>query len=230
MTTAPTIERTVRVAVLEDDAHYRRGLESLIEYAPGFALAASHERAHALLSELERRIARGAGPGWDLLLTDLGLHESSGIEVTRRARRLAPDLPVVVLTVFEEPSTILEAICAGADGYLLKKTPPAELLAQLRAIVEGGSPLTPGVARSVLDLLRSGARPAQVAPLPDLHLSGREREVLRLLVRGLGYKQVAAELGVSIDTVRTYIRRIYGKLQVHSVAEAVGRAIRDRLV
>ncbi len=141
---------------------------------------------------------------------------------------------MVVLTVFEEPATVLEAICAGADGYMLKRVPPDELLEQVRAVVAGGSPITAGVARTVLALLRrmgSEAPPARVPASPSrLTLSDREQEVLRGLVQGMAYKQVAERMQLSIDTVRSHVRSVYRKLQVHNVAEAVGRAIREGLV
>jgi DNA-binding NarL/FixJ family response regulator len=155
----------------------------------------------------------------------------SGIEATRRLKAAAPEVAVVVLTVFEEPATILQAICAGADGYLLKRTPADELLSQLRAVVAGGSPLTSEVARKVLGLLRSSvpAPPPSHAPT-RLQLTDREHDVLKGLVQGMSYKQIADEAGISLDTVRTHIRSVYRKLQVHSVAEAVSRAIREGLV
>ncbi|HEY6853049.1 MAG TPA: response regulator transcription factor, partial [Gemmatimonadales bacterium] len=174
-----------------------------------------------------------AAAPWDLVLMDLELPGMSGIEATRRVKALSPRTAVVVLTVFEEPATVLEAICAGADGYLLKRTPPERLLAELRSIFEGHSPLSGAVAHTVLDLVRrmGPGSPAEDPGSPTrLELSEREQEVLRCLVDGMGYKQTAERLAVSLDTVRTYIRRIYGKLQVHSVAEAVSRAVRERLV
>ena len=164
---------------------------------------------------------------------DLELPGIDGIEATRRLKALDPGVPVVALTVFEEPATILEAIGAGIDGYLLKKSSVVELLTLLRSILGGGAPLTPAVARTLLDVVRN--QPAARAD-PDqvktarLDLSPREQDVLRGLVRGLGYKQIADADGTSLDTVRTHVRNIYRKLQVHSVAQAVGRAIRERLV
>lgn len=218
---------TIRIAVVEDNGRYRDSLETLLAHAPGFSLAASFGAAPPALAAL----AAAAQP-WDLVLMDLELPGMSGIEATRRVKAQSPRTAVVVLTVFEEPATVLEAICAGADGYLLKRTPPERLLAELRSIVEGHSPLSGAVAHTVLDLVRRmGASPTDGAGAPSrLELSDREQDVLRCLVDGMGYKQTAERLDVSLDTVRTYIRRIYGKLQVHSVAEAVSRAVRERLV
>jgi DNA-binding NarL/FixJ family response regulator len=213
---------TLRVVIVEDDARYRDSLETLLRHAPGLALAASFDRAESLLAAA----AASPAPGWDLVLMDVNLPGAGGIESTRALKRLLPGVLVVTLTVFEEPRVILEAICAGADGYLLKRTPPSQLLEQLRLVSGGGAPLTPDVARTVLELVRG---PQSELP-NDIGLSERERDVLRGLVQGLAYKQVADRLGISLDTVRTHVRGVYRKLQVHSVAEAVGRALRERLI
>lgn len=153
------------------------------------------------------------------------------MECTRRIKELIPEVRIVVLTVFEDRAAVLDAISAGADGYLLKHTPGDQLLEQLHAVVAGGSPLSAGVARTVLDLVRhldTGTRSRDAAARLDL--SERELEVLRCLVRGLAYKQVASQLGISIHTVRNHIRSIYDKLQVRNVAGAVSRAVRDGIV
>lgn len=218
----------MKVVVIEDDARYRASLETLFGMAEGFELAGSWASPLEALPTLEAAAPAG-GPAWDLVLMDLDLPGMSGIEATRRVKRLSPHTLVVVLTVFEEPATILEAICAGADGYLLKKTAPQELLAQLQVVAEGGAPITAGVARKLLELVR-GPADARAPSADGLQLTPRERDVLRGLVNGRAYKQVADELGISLDTVRTHIRGMYRKLQVHSVAEAVSRAIRERLV
>jgi len=224
---------TISVIAVEDDRRFRAGLETLFAHAPDFRLAASFGSAEAAFEALRLAHLKGREPDWELALMDLQLPGLGGIEATRRLKRLLPGIAVVVLTVFEEPETVLDAIRGGADGYLLKQTPPAELLAELRAVRAGGAPLTAGVARTVLDLLRAeaGGAPGGRSRAPGrLDLTDREQEVLRCLVQGLAYKQAASRLGISIDTVRAHVRNVYGKLQVHSAAEAVGRAVRERLV
>jgi DNA-binding NarL/FixJ family response regulator len=164
---------------------------------------------------------------------DLDMPGMTGIECTRRIKTRFTSVPVVVLTVFEDRTNIIEAICAGADGYLLKRTSADSLLLQLRAVLAGGSPLSAGVAKTVLDLLRhvNAMAPNHASSGSSaVELTDRERAVLGCLVRGMSYKAVARSLDISIDTVRSHIRSVYGKLQVHNVAEAVSRALRNGLV
>jgi DNA-binding NarL/FixJ family response regulator len=223
--------RELRIAVVEDDPRFRASIEALLSHADGFRLAGSFGTAQAFLAEAERR-ASAAEPSWDLVLMDLQLPGIDGIEAMRRLKRLDASVPVVVLTVFEEPATILDAICSGADGYLLKRTSAPEILEQLRSVTLGGAPLTSRVARTVLELLRSETPAAGGGRAPGagaLNLTDRERDVLRGLVDGFSYKQVAAELRISTETVRSHVKGIYRKLQVHNVAEAVSRAVRERL-
>jgi len=225
----------LKVAIVEDDPRYRSSIETLLSHTGGFRLAASSGAAGEMLEAAGRAAASETPVGWDLVMMDLDLPGMNGVEATRRFKKIFPHVPIVVVTVFEEPATILDAICAGADGYLLKKTRAAQMLDQLRAVAAGGAPLTSGVARTLLDMIRDGAigegaRTLRTQdPSSRVDLTERERDVLRCLVAGLSYKQVAAELGISIDTVRAHIRSVYRKLQVHNVAEAVSRAIRDRL-
>jgi DNA-binding NarL/FixJ family response regulator len=224
------------IVILEDDPRYRHSLETLFNNAPGFRFGASFSSAHAMLQELENHERAGRDPSWQLALVDIELPGMNGIEATRRLKKLLPALTVVMLTVFEDPTIILEAITAGADGYLLKRTSAPELLSQLKAIASGGSPLTPDVARTVLSLLREktsnriSGQFLRTASPTKLDLTEREHAVLQTLVKGLSYKQTGLQLNISIDTVRTHIRAVYRKLQVHSVAEAVARAIREKLV
>jgi DNA-binding NarL/FixJ family response regulator len=225
----------VRVAIFEDDPGYREGLAALLRFAPGFELVGVHGAAAPVVRAAEQAAERGEPRPWDLVLSDIEMPGMSGIEACRRLKEAYPGLPVIVLTVFEEPATILDAIRAGADGYLLKRSTAPELLAGLRAIAGGGAPLTAAVARSVLELLRRGdGGPATGPPSPAapqrLELGEREQEVLRGLVRGGTYAQIAEDLGISLDTVRGHIRSVYRKLQVNSAKAAVSRAVRERLV
>src|SRR4030095_16814022 len=147
-----TMEAPVRVVVVEDNPAYRSTLQALFESTPEFEFVAGFERAAPALARVEQNTDP---PPWDLVVMDIDLPDISGVEATRRLKAVAPALSIVNLTVFDEPSTILLAICAGSDGYLLKSTPADELLDQLLAVTRGGSPLTPNVARTILELLRS---------------------------------------------------------------------------
>lgn len=221
----------IRVIVIEDDPRYRSTLVELLRHTEGFVPLAAFGDPRVAVAEVEAASRRETGLPWDLVVTDLDMPGMHGIEVTRRIKAALPGSRVVVLTVFEEPATILEAICAGADGYLLKKARAPELLAGLRIVADGGAPLTPAVARKVLELMRGFGPPAEGAPAPSrLDLTEREQQVLRGLVEGLAYKQVADVLGIGLGTVRTHVTGIYRKLQVHNVAEAVSRAVRERIV
>ncbi len=220
----------MRIAIIEDNPRYRESLIELFSLWPGFEAAASFSNARTALIAATQQKQLGLPPAWDLVLTDLQMPEMNGIEGTRQLKAIYPDLPVIVLTVFEDSTAILEAICAGADGYLLKRSPAAEIVEQVRSVAAGGAPLTPGVARTMMNMLREQA-PAARSPLPErVELTDRERDVLSGLVKGLAYKEVADELGVSIDTVRTHIRALYKKLQVQSATAAVSKAIKERLV
>jgi DNA-binding NarL/FixJ family response regulator len=223
---------TRRVAIVEDDARYRESLETLLGYSPDFEAAGSFASTEALERELERLAVRGAAVPWELALVDLELPGQDGIHATRRLKEHAPRSYVVIVTVFEDPSVIVEAISAGADGYLLKTASARELLEALRNVVTGGSSLTPAVARHLLEWMRGHSPPSDSgARSPHrLDLTDRERAVLRGLVDGLSYGEIASSLDVALDTVRTHVRNVYRKLRVRNVAQAVGRAIRDRLV
>jgi len=223
---------SIHVVTIEDDPQYRSSLELLFSRTGDFELVDSFGSPAAALACLDNG---GSAPGWDLVLMDVDLPGMNGIDCTRRIKQRLPDTAVVVLTVFEERATIIKAICAGADGYLLKRTSAAELLTQLRAIAMGGAPLSAGVARTVLDLVRrigpvATGEPDQSGGADRFALTDRELDVLRCLVEGMSYKRTAHQLGISIDTVRGYIRSVYSKLQVHNVAEAVSRALREGIV
>jgi len=197
--------------------------------SPGFAVTATFGSGRSVVDAARDRVATGAQLPWDLVIMDIEMPHLNGIEATRALKALAPTLPIVVVTVFEDPNTILSAICAGADGYLLKKTLAPDLIEQLRVVLAGGATLTPNIARTVMDLVRSGERPEVEVTPRRLSLTGREQQVLRGLVDGHAYKEIASELEISVDTVRTYIKRLYKKLQVQTASAAVRRAVREGL-
>jgi DNA-binding NarL/FixJ family response regulator len=203
---------------VEDQREIREGLAALIEGTPGF-------RCTGRFQTMEDALA-GIGEAPDVVLFDIGLPGMSGIEGMRRLRRRYPGLAALMLTVYEDDDRIFEAMCAGADGYLLKTTPPARLLECIAEVVIGGAPMSPGVARRVIQLFRDIRPPAQA----DYQLTPHETRLLRLLVEGHNYKTAAIELSVSVNTIGFHMRRIYDKLQVHSKSEAVAKALRQRLV
>jgi len=218
----------VRVAIVDDDAPYRGAIADLLRLEPAFEVTASFGDARQLLAA----VGKTPAPSWDLVLMDIEMPGLDGISATAELKALLPDPLVVMLTAFEEPERIVRAILAGADGYLVKRSDAREVLEEIRAIVAGGSPMTPSVARSVLTTLRAGLQtPAATSDgLARYGLSEREADVLRALVSGKGYKEIAYDLHISVDTVRSHIRKVYRKLQVHSAPEAVARAIRERIV
>jgi DNA-binding NarL/FixJ family response regulator len=207
------------VAIIEDQKETREGLAFLINSADRFECRHAYASMEAALTEIGTDPPRVA-------LVDIGLPGLSGIEGVRILRERYPCIAPVLLTVFKDDDRIFQAICAGACGYLLKKTPPARLLEAVREIAEGGAVMSPEVAIRVVDLFRKSRIPEQ--SLADL--SPQEMRLLKLLTEGHQNKTAAAELGISVHTVSFHLRSIYEKLHVHSRSEAVARALRDGLV
>jgi DNA-binding NarL/FixJ family response regulator len=162
----------------------------------------------------------------DLVLTDIGLPNMDGIEGTRILREKFPDLPIIVLTVHDENDKIFKAICAGANGYLLKNKAPNAIIEAINDVLNGGSPMSPSVATRVVNLFRKFAPPER----SEIYLTDQEKKILKMLTEGHHYKTIAYELGISNGTVSFHIQNIYQKLQVHSKTEAVAKALRENLV
>jgi DNA-binding NarL/FixJ family response regulator len=216
--TAPQPER-LRVAIIEDERDIRECLSVLVNGTPGFSCTGSYRTMEEALEGIRRNVP-------DVVLSDIGLPGMSGIEGVRILKERHPQLLVLMLTVYDDDDRIFDAMCAGACGYLLKKTPPARLLDSLQEAAQGGAPMSPEVARRVIALFRD-IRPPERA---DYHLTPHETRLLKLFVEGHNYKTAAAELRVSVNTVNFHVRSIYDKLQVHSRSEAVVKALRNRLV
>ena len=209
----------IKVAIVEDQREFRECLAILIDGTEGYRCTGSFR-------SMEEALDRIGGNLPDVVLVDIGLPGMSGVEGIRILKERYPELLLVMNTVYEDDERIFDALCAGACGYLLKKTPPARLLESLREAVAGGAPMSPSVARRVIALFQD-IRPPDRA---DYHLTPHEVRILRLLVEGHNYKTAAAELRVTTNTISFHLQRIYEKLQVHSKSEAVAKALRNRLV
>ena len=211
--------RAIRVVIVEDQRRIREGLEALIGGTEGYTCSDTFR-------SMEEALARPWTNVPDVALVDIGLPGMSGIEGIRLLREKYPSTVLVMLTVYEDDERIFEALCAGACGYLLKKTPPARLLEYLKDVMSGGSAISPEVARRVIDLFRTIRPPEQA----DYNLTPHEARLLRLLMEGHNYKTAAAAMGVSFNTIAFHMKNVYQKLQVHSKSEAVAKALRSKLI
>lgn len=217
--TPPVPAKTTKIAIIEDRREIRDGLAMLIGGTEGFVCTGKFGSMEEALSRIARDLP-------DLVLCDIGLPGMNGIEGMRKLKERFPGLMLVMLTIYDDDERIFDALCAGANGYLLKKTPPARLLESLRDAAAGGAPISPEVAGKVIRLFRD-VRPPERA---EYNLTPHETRILKMLVEGHNYKTAAAELKVSVSTVAFHMRNIYGKLQVHSKSEAVAKALRDKIV
>ena len=212
-------EKPLRVVLIEDLRDIREGLCALINGTDGFQCTASFGMMETALARIEREQP-------DAILTDLGLPGMSGIEGIARMREIFPDVPIIALTIYDNDREIFDALCNGANGYLLKNTPPARLLEALKEAVEGGSPMSPTIAARVVNLFRQ-FRPPEHA---DYRLTPQEIALLKLLIEGHHKKTAARAMDISFHTVSFHLKNIYEKLQVHSKTEAVAKALREKIV
>ncbi len=203
----------IAVSIIEDDSQARQILSEWIRRGEGFEFVSEHGSAESALAKLPQEKPA-------VVLADINLPGLNGIEAVRKLKTVLPTTQFVMLTVYEDADHIFHALSAGATGYLLKQTPRNELLAALRQVHAGGSPMTSNIARKVVQSFQQRIGP----PFADgAELSPREHEVLDLLARGYLYKEIAESLSISLPTVNTYIRRIYEKLHVRSRAQAVAK-------
>ena len=210
----------INVTIFEDNKHLRETFQLLIGSSEGFNCAGAYPDCSNLLNDIV------ANP-CDVVLMDIEMPGMNGIEATKLIKENFPDINILIQTVFHDDEYIFDAICAGASGYILKSTTPDGYIQAIKDVQAGGSPMTPGIARRVLELFKDRLQPVASK---DYNLSIQEKKVLQLLVAGKSYKMIAAELFVATDTVKSHISNIYAKLQVHSGTEAVSLAIRDKIV
>lgn len=210
MKSPPATHLPVRIAIVEDDPEVRRGLRLLVNDCGTCACVADFGTAEEALAGLAVVEA-------DVVLMDIQLPGMSGIECIRVLKRRVPHLQILMLTVFEDPDRIFQSLAAGASGYLLKQTPPSRLLEGIVELHRGGSPMSAPIARRLVEVFRENRSDHDAIAV----LSPRERGVLELLAKGFLYKEIAAKLGLSVETVRTHIHSIYEKLHVQTRTEAV---------
>ncbi len=211
----------IRVAIFEDNKHLRETFELLLNHTDGFVCTGAWPDCRNIVAQLEVYPC-------DIVLMDIEMPGMNGIEATKLVKEHFPKIDILIQTIFFEDEHIFNAICAGASGYILKSTTPDGYIEAIKDVQAGGSPMTPGIARRVIELFKHNLQPA--APAKEYNLTTQEKKVLQLLVQGKSYKMIAAELFVAIDTVKSHVSSVYAKLHVHSGTEAVSLAIKDKLV
>ena len=207
----------IKVAIIEDNNNLRNGLESLFNKTDGMKCVVSLNNLLNVVSEIGKHQP-------DIILMDIGLPHISGIEGVRTVKNNFPQIQVLMFTVFEDDDKIFDAIRAGASGYLLKKTPPEEIVEGIRELFYGGAPMSASIARKVIQSFQSQS-PSVVE---DYQLTAREKEILYSLVDGLSYKKIAEKYFISISTIRTHICNIYDKLHVNSKSQAVAKVLQNK--
>jgi DNA-binding NarL/FixJ family response regulator len=211
----------INVAIVEDNNTIREGLAALINGTEGYDCIGSFVDCESFLLKLKTLKV-------DVVLMDIALPGMNGIEGLKKAIVIKPGLDILMLTIYEESEVVFDALCAGACGYLVKKTPPSRLLEAIKEVNEGGSPMSSRIARQVIGAFKESKSTS--VEVDEFTLSNREKEVINQLAGGNNYQEIAEQLLISVDTVRHHIKNIYKKLHVHSQSEAVAKAIRKRII
>jgi DNA-binding NarL/FixJ family response regulator len=205
----------ISVSIIDDEKELRESITTFINGSAGFRCVSAYGSADVALQRL-------ASDKPDVVLMDINMPGMGGIECVERLKAIMPEVQIVMLTVYEDSEQIFRALAAGATGYLLKRLSPGKLLQAIREVQAGGSPMSNSIARKVVASFQKVKKTDEKQP----HLSPREQAVLDCLAKGLTYKQIADQLEISIDTIRTHLRRVYEKLHVQSRTEAVAKYLR----
>jgi DNA-binding NarL/FixJ family response regulator len=208
----------ISISIVDDERALRESIATFVNGSPGIRCVSTYGSARAALEGLPADRP-------DVVLMDINMAGMTGIECVAQLREIAPSIQIVMLTVYEDTEQIFKALSAGASGYLLKRSSPSKLIEAIREVHAGGSPMSSSIARKVVASFQRSTPPSEKQPNHP-QLSPREETVLNLLAKGLTYKLIADQLGISIDTIRTYLRRIYEKLHVQSRTEAVAKYLR----
>jgi DNA-binding NarL/FixJ family response regulator len=209
----------IKILAYDDNDLIRNTVKILLEVEDDLELCGSFSSAERILSDVDYLKP-------DVILMDVDMPALNGVEAVKLLRTKYDSIPVVMLTVFDDNDTIFNAVCAGASGYILKQHVTEELPSALRMVINGGAPMTGSIAKKILFMLPVATTRDQ----ETYNLSDKETQILKCLVEGFSYKMISAELGISIDTVRFHIKKIYDKLHVHSATEAVSKALKNKIV
>jgi DNA-binding NarL/FixJ family response regulator len=212
--------QSIKVALFEDNKHLREGLSILIGGTPGFSLTGAYPDCDELLYQLKKELP-------DVVLMDIEMPGMRGTEAVKLIKKDFPQVQVLMQTVFQDDENIFQSICAGASGYILKTTTPAQYLEAIRDVYHGGSPMSPIIARRVVSLF---AQNVSIPSLNEYQLTPKEKEILSLMVQGKSIKLIADASEISYETVRTHVKNIYSKLHVNCNTEAVSKAMREKIV
>lgn len=213
----------LRIAIFDDNKNIRESITLLLKTVPGFEVVGSFSHVLDCVEDV-----RDSKP--DIVLMDIEMPGMTGIEAVKSIKKEFPHIQVLMQTVFEDDDRVFDSICAGASGYILKNYLNTKLIESIMELQYGGSPMSPSVARKVLNKMQQIPQHVRPEEAPDYQLTPREKEVLTCLVNGQSYKMIAADLHISYETVRSHVKKIYEKLHVASLTEVVAKAINQRLV
>ena len=214
---------SLRIAIFDDNKNIRDSIKMLLDTEPEFQVVGSFSHVLDCVEDV-----KACNPS--IILMDIEMPGMSGIEAVLQLKKELPQVQILMQTVFEDDERVFDSICAGASGYILKNFLNTKLIDAIKELQFGGSPMSPSVARKVLNKMQSVSGIIKPGEAPDYHLTAREKEVLSCLVNGLSYKMIASELSISYETVRSHVKKIYEKLHVASLTEVVAKAINQRIV